>query len=100
MSRREVNTWGMCIRTGEVTVSFLRVSSFSMQHQPGYLKISRVYPRGSMGREVCIGLVVEGDGRRLWSQYELGTGFGSSECRREFMKFRDHCIPRVERAGG
>lgn len=41
------------------------VSNFSIQHQPGYLKISKVYPAGSMGRVVCIGLVVEGDGRSL-----------------------------------
>lgn len=66
------NTWNLCIKTGEVTGSITTFSSFSTQQQPGYLKISRVYPTGSMGREVCTGLVVEGDGRSLESQEEFG----------------------------
>lgn len=45
------NTRNLCIKTGEVTVPSTTVSSFSMQQQPGYLKLSRVYPTGSMGGE-------------------------------------------------
>lgn len=52
---------GLCIRTGKVTVSFPRLSYFSMQCQPGHLKICRVCPTGSTGREVCIELVVVGE---------------------------------------
>lgn len=52
--------WDPCVRTGEVTVLIVTISNVSTQRQPGYLKISRVQPTGSMGREVCIALVAEG----------------------------------------
>lgn len=99
---------GPCIRTGEVMVSFSfpRLSYFSMQHQPGLLKICRVCPTGSTGREVCIGLVVgEGEDCGVSKNLELGSEAvnveGSHHERLEVSEVQRQLHPKGgERTGG